>query len=101
MSALHRHQIFDNRKIDYLDKINFRMTWENHIYEPSNMLISQFCQLEFEQSGDTTGETNKGSVQSSSGIIISEQRPTKKQRNKQTNKQNRGQQRLSAEFIQN
>ena len=53
------------------------MTWENHIYEPSNMLISQFCQLEFEQSGDTTGEANKGSLQSSKkvnkGINISEQ----------------------------
>ena len=69
MSALHRHQIFDNLNIDYLDKINFRMTWKNHIYE--------FCQLEFEQSGDTTGEANKGSLQSSTkvnkGINISEQ----------------------------
>ena len=77
MSALHRHQIFNNLNIDYLDKINSHMTWKNHIYEPLNMLISQICQLEFEQSGDTTGEANKGSLQSptkvNKGINISEQ----------------------------
>ena len=75
MSALHRNQIFNNLNIDYLDKINFHITWKNHIYEPLNMLISQICQLEFKQSGDSTEKTNKGSVQSSSGINISEQVP--------------------------
>ena len=40
-----------------------------------NMPISQICQLEFEQSGDSTGEANKGSLQSSSGINISGQVP--------------------------
>ena len=77
MSAILRHQIFNNLNIDYLDKINFHMTWNNHIYEPLNMLISQICQLEFEQSGDSTGEANKSSLQSSTevnkGINISEQ----------------------------
>ena len=67
------------------------MTWKNHIHEPLNMLISQICQLEFKQSGDSTEKTNKGSVQSSSGINVLDQRPTNKptnrtEANKETNR---------------